>query len=285
MVQSVHDLFYDVLTLMTRNNVDEVMSGWTWAPSCFFISPATSINVAIYRALNAYKSELEVARSDFLDVVAQNHPEDEEETDRDALRLAWCEKIITASFAGVHVLRELDDANPYILNERFKSPSLAPRPHTFVVGVNSIHTFRTLFPKHPPASVINSDLMSVLERLHMCPHVGDAHAYVRIGFDTHTGACFWLDGSEPRPAFRHFNCWAEWAVPVKTDRVSIADGHVVHREREKTKAELAIDLMQEYGNVTVHNLERIHVERGSKRDAADVVESEPPIKRVTTGEN
>jgi hypothetical protein len=199
-------------------------------------------------------------------MVEHNAPEDEEETDRDALRLAWCEKILAASFVGIHVLHEID-ANLFILNKRFKSPSLAPRPHTFMVGVDSIHTFRTLFPKHPPASAINSDLVSVLERLLMCPYVDDSRAYVRIGFDTHTGACFWLDGSEPRPVFRHFNCWAEWAVHPESVRV--VDGHVVHEERQKTKAELAIDLMREYGNITVTTDDlHIHVERKRELDDA-----------------
>ncbi len=168
MVKSVHDLFYDVLNFVARNKVDEEgMTEWTWAPSCFFVSPATSVNVAVCRALNAYKKELEVARSDFLQMVEQNSPEDELETDRDALRLAWCEKILTAAFVGFHTLRGFDDANLYVLNERFESPRLSPRPHTYLVGVNSIHTFRTLFPNHPPASAINPDLMLVLERLHM----------------------------------------------------------------------------------------------------------------------
>lgn len=291
MVNTVHDLFGDLLALVVRNRVNEDMTRWTWAPARFYTSSATSINVAICRALLTYKNDLEVARSDFLDAVEDNIPEHEKDTDRAALRLAWCEKIIAAALAGIPVLREVDDANLLIHIERFKSPSLTPRPYTHLVGVNSIHDLQTLFPTLPSPGSLNPDLVLILERLLMCPRIDCVHAYlptyVRVGFDIRTGGCFWLDGNEPRPVFAQFNLWSEWAV--REESVVVDDGgHVVHEEREPTKAELALEAMHEYGTVTMDD-SHVHVER--KRDYSvgagadvDVDASEPSNKRATVAD-
>lgn len=293
MVNTVHDLFYDLLELMVRNNVNEDMSRWTWAPVRFYTSPATTTNVAICRALLAFKNDLEVARSDFLDAVEENVPEHEKDVDRAALRLAWCEKIVAAALAGIPVLRELDDTNLLIHIERFKCPSLAPRPYTYLVGVNSFHDLQTLFPTLPSVGALNPDLVSVLERLLMCPRMKCASGqylptYVRIGFDIRTGGCFWLDGNDSRPVFAHFNLWSEWAA--REESVRVVDGHVVHEEREKTKAELALDEMRDLNTVILDYARGyVHVERKRELSAGagedDDDGGEPSNKRTTTGEH
>ena len=284
MVNTVHDLFYDLLELMVCNHVNEDMTRWTWAPVRFYTSPATSINVAICRALLAFKNDLEVARSEFLDAVEDNIPEHEKDTDRAALRLAWCEKIVAAALAGIPVLRELDDANLFIHIERFKSPSLAPRPHTHLVGVNSIHDLQTLFPTLPSPGSLNPDLVSILERLLMCPRIEYLSTYVRIGFDIRTGGCFWLDGNESRPVFAQFNLWSEWAA--REESVRVVDGHVVHEEHVKTKAELALDEMSDLNTVTLdYDRGYVLVERKRELSAGDDDDGEPSNKRTTTDEH
>lgn len=286
MINTVHDLFYDLLELMVRNKVNEDMTRWTWAPARFYISSATSTNIAISRALLSYKNDLEVARSDFLDAVVDNVPEHEKDTDRAALRLAWCEKIVAAALAGIPVLREIDDANLLLHIERFKSPSLAPRPHTHLVGVNSIHALQTIFPTLPSAGALNPDLVLVLERLLMCPRIECActhlSTYVRIGFDLRTGGCFWLDGNESRPVFSQFNLWSEWAV--REESVVVDGDHVVHKEYKETVAEVALDEMRDLCTVTMDDRGYVHVERKRDAAAADDEASEPSNKRATVAE-
>jgi hypothetical protein len=94
------------------------------------------------------------------------------------------------------------------------------------------------------------------------------YTYVRIGFFLPTGMLYWFDEHGTRhPAFESYHKWAKWAVvPAEA---------AAQEDRTITQAEIALNKMRKFGNITTGAGYVLVEGKKEKRKAPDVAPAAP----------